>query len=186
MRNRNNMDMRGSMQHPPMMHPMMQSGFPMHPPMPMMPHFDMAGTLGPMASSGFMPTPAGFGTISDTNMTAATTNHNQSHFEETERKNKARIDLLEKKIQAKDQLFEDALASTIATSCACGSGGSDNKSLTTELKKRFLALKSRYEEAEQEIERLTKTVKVVEVEVREDTEPLRAEIQKLKDGHYDL
>ena len=58
--------------------------------------------------------------------------------------------------------------------------------MTTELKKRFLALKSRYEEAEQEIERLTKTVKVVEVEVREDTEPLRAEIQKLKDGHYDL
>ena len=37
------------------------------------------------------------------------------------------------------------------------------------LKKRVLALKGRLEEAENEIKRLTKTVKVVEVEVREDS-----------------
>ena len=52
----------------------------------------------------------------------------------------------------------------------------ENKNLTAELKKRYLKLKARYTEAEQEITRLTKTVKVVEVEVREDTEPLRDEI----------
>ena len=66
-------------------------------------------------------------------------------LEETERKNKAKIELLEKKIRAKDQLFEEALSSTID----CGAG--ENKTLTTELKKRFLKLKARYQEAEQEI-----------------------------------
>jgi hypothetical protein len=114
--------------------------------------------------------------MSDTNQTAATTNQNQSFYEETDRKNKAKIDLLEKKIRAKDQLFDDALASTVASACGCGSGTNDNKSLTSELKKRFLKLKTKYSESEQEIERLTKTVKIVEVEVREDTEPLREEI----------
>ena len=167
-----------------MMHQMMQGTYPM--PMPMMSGFDMGGSLGPMTPHGLLQTSGAFGSISDASMTAATTNFNQSHYEETERKNKARIDLLEKKIIAKDQLFEDALASTIASSCACGSSGAENKSLTTELKKRFLALKSRFEESEQEIERLTKTVKVVEVEVREDTEPYRIEIQGLKDENYDL
>jgi len=47
-------------------------------------------------------------------------------------------------------------------------------------------LKTRYNEAEAEIERLTKTVKIVEVEVREDTEPLRDEIQKLINEKIDL
>ena len=108
-------------------------------------------------------------------------------FEETERKNKAKIELLERKIRAKDQLFEDALASTVASSAACGGASQlENKSLTAELKKRYLKLKARYTEAESEITRLTKTVKVVEVEVREDTEPLREEIQKLQNEKFDL
>ena len=47
-------------------------------------------------------------------------------------------------------------------------------------------MKTRYNEAEAEIERLTKTVKIVEVEVREDTEPLRDEIQKLINEKIDL
>lgn len=80
---------------------------------------------------------------------------------------------MEQKIRAKDQLFEDALASTVASSCACGGNQQmENKSLTGELKKRFLKLKTKHQEAEQEIQRLTKTVKIVEVEVREDSQPL--------------
>ena len=56
---------------------------------------------------------------------------------------------MEKKIRAKDQLFEDALASTVASSCACGNGAAlENKSLTAELKRRFLKLKAKYNEAE--------------------------------------
>lgn len=50
----------------------------------------------------------------------------------------------------------------------------------------MIKLKGRYAEAEQEIQRLTKTVKVVEVEVREDTEPFREEIQRLKGENFDL
>ena len=61
-----------------------------------------------------------FPTISDAGAMTATTQVSMSVHEETERKNKARIELLEKKIRAKDQLFEDALASTVASSCACG------------------------------------------------------------------
>ena len=58
----------------------------------------------------------------------------------------------------------------MASSFACGgSGAVENKTLTTELKKRYLKLKAKYTEAEQEIERLTKTVKVVEIEVKEDS-----------------
>lgn len=49
----------------------------------------------------------------------------------------------------------------------------ENRSLTAELKRRLLKLKGRYAEAESEITRLSKTVKVVEIEVNEDTEPLR-------------
>ena len=48
--------------------------------------------------------------------------------------------------------------------------------MTAELKRRFLKLKGKYADAEVEIQRLTKTVKIVEVEVREDTEPFREEI----------
>lgn len=47
------------------------------------------------------------------------------------------------------------------------------------LKKRVVSLRSRLEEAEAEIKRLTKTVKVVEVEVKEDSVPLRDEIARL-------
>ena len=98
--------------------------------------------IGPFAAQPFH-------TMSDAGgMTSATT-HNQSVYEETERKNKAKIELLEKKIRAKDQLFEDALASTVASSCACGGANQlENKNLTAELKKRFLKLKARYTEAE--------------------------------------
>ena len=59
--------------------------------------------------------------------------------------------MLEKKIRAKDQLFEDALASTIASSYGGGGSTMENKNLTAELKKRFLKLKAKYTEAEQEI-----------------------------------
>ena len=55
-----------------------------------------------------------------------------------EKKLKARIELLEKKIRAKDQLFEDALATTITGHSV------ENKTLTSELKRRFLKLKSKY------------------------------------------
>ena len=161
------------MHHPPMMMNTATAGFL---PMPMM----SGGPFDMLNATNFMHAPgATFATISDNNMTSATTQHNVSQYEESERKNKARIELLEKKIQAKDVLFEEALASTITGSCACGQGGAESKTLTSELKKRFLKLKSRYEEAEQEITRLTKTVKVVEIEVSADTGPLRKEIQEL-------
>ena len=96
----------------------------------------------------------------------------------------AKIELLEKKIRAKDQLFEDAIASTM--SGAYGGGSLESRTLTAELKKRVLELKTKNKEAEDEIERLTKTVKVVEVEVKEDSEPLRVEIQRLEDKNYEL
>ena len=154
---------------------------PLMTPSLMMPHFEgMTNTFTPMGNGGFFqPIIGGLNSLSDMNQTSATTRVSQSQFEESERKNKAKIELLEKKIRAKDQLFDDALASTVASVCGCGSSASENKSLTTELKKRFLKLKTRYEEAEREIQRLIKTVKIVEVEVREDTETFREEISKL-------
>ena len=76
-----------------------------------------------------------------TGMTQATTNRS---IEETEKKQKARIELLEKKVRAKDQLFEDALASTVGSSA-------ENKTVTSELKRRFLKLRAKHEEAEAEI-----------------------------------
>ena len=42
-----------------------------------------------------------------------------------------------------------------------------------------MKLKLKYDAAEAEVKRLAKTVKVVEVEVREDNEPLRVEISRL-------
>ena len=83
-------------------------------------------------------------------------------------------------------MFEDALASSVASQSICGGAGAENRNLTAELKKRYLKLKGRYAEAEQEIQRLTKTVKVVEVEVNENAEPLRELIQQLKDEKFDL
>ena len=150
------------------------------------PFQDMSLTMQSMTPLGHHMMPPGFSSISDGGAMTAATSHNQSQFEETERKNKARIDLLEKKLRAKDQLFEDALSSTVAGSCACGGSGSENRSLTGELKKRFLKLKTKYVEAEEEISRLTKTVKVVEVEVSENTEPLKEEIRQLKDEKFDF
>ena len=121
--------------------------------------------------------------MSDAGVTAQQTMAS-SRYEETERKNKAKIELLEKKIRVKDQLFEDAIASTVASTSL--NSTIENRNLTAELKKRLIKLKGRYAEAEQEIQRLTKTVKVVEVEVREDTEPFREEIQRLKGENFDL
>ena len=95
------------------------------------------------------------------------------NYEDDKKKLQAKIELLEKKIKAKDQLFEDAIATTMS---GTGFSGLESRNLTAELKKRVLELKTKNKEAEDEIERLTKTVKVVEVEVKEDTEPLRAEI----------
>jgi len=40
-------------------------------------------------------------------------------------------------------------------------------------------LKAKNEQSESEIDRLTKTVRVVEVEVKEENEPLRNEIARL-------
>eukprot|EP00353_Schmidingerella_taraikaensis_P004044 CAMPEP_0185576930 /NCGR_PEP_ID=MMETSP0434-20130131/7742_1 /TAXON_ID=626734 ORGANISM="Favella taraikaensis, Strain Fe Narragansett Bay" /NCGR_SAMPLE_ID=MMETSP0434 /ASSEMBLY_ACC=CAM_ASM_000379 /LENGTH=156 /DNA_ID=CAMNT_0028194323 /DNA_START=1 /DNA_END=471 /DNA_ORIENTATION=+ len=155
------------MAHHPMSYP-----HPMMPMTPMQP-FDAAMQGSMTAFPGFHQSMA---ETAVTGLTAASS-HKSLHLEETDKKQKAKIELLEKKIRAKDQLFEDALASTVAGSCGCGSGhAGENKSLTGELKRRFLKLKEKYGEAEAEIVRLTKTVKVVEVEVREDTEPLREEI----------
>ena len=142
--------------------------------------------MGPMMTH---PSPAmGFATISEGTTAAATTfnaggatsSNSFLQLEEDNKKHKARIELLEKKIRAKDQLFEDAIASTMSGSYA-GGPGFEYKTLTSELKKRVLELKTKHKEAEDEIDRLTKTVKVVEVEVKEDNEPLRAEIQRLED-----
>ena len=47
-------------------------------------------------------------------------------------------------------------------------------------------MKARNEEAEQEIQRLTKTVKIVEVEVKEETGPLEERIHLLENQKYDL
>lgn len=63
------------------------------------------------------------------------------------------------------------------TSCTCNTPESNN--LTSKLKKRVISLRGRLEEAENEIKRLTKTVKVVEVEVKEDSTVLRDEITRL-------
>ena len=140
--------------------------------------------MGPMMTQGTPMAPA-FATISDA-PTAAASSGGVFQLEEENRKHKARIELLEKKIRAKDDLFEDALASTMAGSCACGGAGVEYKTLTAELKKRVLDLKAKHKEAEDEIERLTKTVRVVEVEVREDNEPFRNEIQRLEDQNYEF
>ena len=122
-------------------------------------------------------------TAAATTFNAGATSSNYTQLEEDNKKIRARNELLEKKIRAKDQLFEDAIASTMS---ACGGAGVEYKSLTAELKKRVLELKTKHKEAEDEIDRLTKTVKVVEVEVKEDNEPLRAEIQRLEDQNYEL
>jgi len=57
-----------------------------------------------------------------TGMTAASSHRTLFSAEDHEKKSKARIELLEKKIRAKDQLFDDALASTVSGVCGCGSG----------------------------------------------------------------
>ena len=159
---------------------MMHPGMMMPPPMLEMPYPPTMMSMGPMMGQG---TPLGgaFATISE-GTTAAATRFDQAassggfQLEDENKKLRARTDLLEKKIRAKDQLFEDALASTMAGSCACGGAGVEYKNLTSELKKRVLEFKTKFTEAEAEIERLTKTVKIVEVEVKEDSEPFRAEI----------
>lgn len=106
-------------------------------------------------------------------------------LEDDKKKLEAKIEILEKKIRAKDNLFEDAIATTMSAS-AFGGGSLESRTLTAELKKRVLELKTKNKEAEDEIERLTKTVKVVEVEVKEDSAPLHAEIQRLEDKNYEL
>ena len=107
-------------------------------------------------------------------MTSASTDFGRQDEEKS--KMQSRIDLLQRKIRAKDQLFEESLASAM-TSCTCNTPESNN--LTSKLKKRVISLRGRLEEAENEIKRLTKTVKVVEVEVKEDSTVLRNEITRL-------
>ena len=84
---------------------------------------------------------------------------------------------MERKIKAKDQLFDDSLSSSFA---ACGATqGSEYNILINKLKKRVINLKARNDQCEEEIKRLTKTVRVVEVEVSESNEPLKNEIARL-------
>lgn len=53
--------------------------------------------------------------------------------------------------------------------------------MINKLKKRVLNLKAKNDQSEDEIRRLTKTVRVVEVEIKEENEPLRSEIARLTD-----
>ena len=52
--------------------------------------------------------------------------------------------------------------------------------MVAKLKKRIIKLRTRLQQSEVEIKRLVHTVKVVEIEVKEDNEPLHEEIAKLK------
>lgn len=83
--------------------------------------------------------------------TAASSTDDSAALRNENRKFKSKIDLLEKKIRIKDQLFDDALASSTQTSCACGSHNSENRNLVSELKRRVIALKTANQEAENEI-----------------------------------
>jgi hypothetical protein len=49
-----------------------------------------------------------------------------------------------------------------------------------------LKLRARLQQSDAEILRLTKTIKVVEIEVKEDNDPLRREIQALKMRNSEL
>ena len=123
--------------------------------------------------------PVGFGPMTiRNNSPIVTMTHASSDFTGVDEENKklsSRIELLERKIRAKDQLFEESLASAMTT-CSCNTPESQN--LTVKLKKRVILLRGRLEEAENEIKRLTKTVKVVEVEVKEDSSTLIEEIAR--------
>lgn len=74
--------------------------------------------------------------------------------------------MLERKIRVKDQLFDDSLSSSFA-GCA-SSTGAEYTTLINKLKKKVMLLQAKNEQSESEIKRLTKTVRVVEVEVKED------------------
>jgi hypothetical protein len=87
--------------------------------------------------------------------------------------------MLERKIKVKDQLFDDSLSSSFA-GCA-SSTGAEYTSLINKLKKKVLVLQARNDQSEIEIKRLTKTVRVVEVEVKEDNLPLLNEITRLNE-----
>jgi predicted RNase H-like nuclease (RuvC/YqgF family) len=91
---------------------------------------------------------------------------------------------LEHKCKSKDQLFEDSLAST--TTGVCGSSGAEYTNLISKLKKRVLKLRARLTQYDKEIIRLTKTVKVVEIEVKEDNEPLHLELANLRRRNSEL
>lgn len=135
-----------------------QMGGSFYAPMPMM------APMASMQSLGF------------SDMQTATSN---AQLEDRNKRLEAKIEILERKIKAKDQLFEDSLSSSFA-GCAASSGA-EYTVLIQKLKKRVLMLQACNEQAESEIKRLTKTVRVVEVEVREENEPLHAEIRSLKE-----
>jgi len=167
--------------YPMMMRPHPQMGY--HPAGPFFQPIPYENFMLPATPSSTMPPLRAMQTFSESGASFKQI----SQTEEVNKKNLAKIELLEKKIRAKDALFDDALASTIASSCACSkSGGLENRNLTSELKRRFLKLKTRYQEAEAEIERLTKTVKVVEIEVRADTDHLQQEIDRLISEKFEL
>lgn len=87
--------------------------------------------------------------------------------------------MLERKIKVKDQLFDDSLSSSFA-GCA-SSTGSEYNALINKLKKKVMVLQAKNDQSEYEIKRLTKTIRVVEIEVKEDNEPLRSEINRLNE-----
>jgi predicted RNase H-like nuclease (RuvC/YqgF family) len=68
----------------------------------------------------------------------------------------------------------------------CGSSGSEFTNLVAKLKKRVLKLRARLTQSDKEIVRLTKTVKVVEIEVKEDNEGLHLELMELKRRNSEL
>lgn len=75
----------------------------------------------------------------------------------------------------------------MSTSCGRCGCATESTNLTRQLKKRVVDLKAKLEEAENEIKRLLKTVKVVEVAVpNEDDALLKAEIAKLKRENDEL
>lgn len=141
----------------------------------------------PLFPAPILPGQMSGGYISDA-MTQSSYNQAQSvtalHLEEENKRLKAKIVLLERKIRVKDQLFDDSLSSSFA-GCAA-TNGAEYTSLIQKLKKRVMTLQNQNDQSELEIQRLTKTVKVVEVEVTEDNEPFKKEIQRLSDLNSSL
>ena len=75
--------------------------------------------------------------------------------------------LLKREIKEKDKLFDDVISSYAGSK---GKGG-EEKELIRELNMQVKTLRAKNEQAEQEITRLTKTVRIAEVEVQGGQQP---------------